>query len=73
KYIHSSDGHHELYDLAADPREARNLIDKRPDLATALARELVRRLEAGPGALPVEPLPPLTEEEIRRLKALGYL
>ena len=73
KYIHSTDGNHELYDLAADPYESRNLIEKRPELATALAQELVRRLESGPGDLPVEPLRPLTEEEIKRLKALGYL
>jgi arylsulfatase A-like enzyme len=33
KYIWSSDGRHELYDLTADPKEIRNIVAERPDIA----------------------------------------
>jgi arylsulfatase A-like enzyme len=33
KFIHSSDGRHELYDLEADPDERDNLLDRDPALA----------------------------------------
>jgi hypothetical protein len=32
KYIHSSDGAHELYDLERDPAELENLVEREPDL-----------------------------------------
>jgi hypothetical protein len=59
-----------LFDLAADPAAAVDLSTERPDLVRTLARELnlypeVARHPAG-GA-------ELTEEQIRELKALGYL
>jgi arylsulfatase A-like enzyme len=73
KLILSSDGANELYDLANDPEELRNLLAARPDTAAALAATLRRRLERGPDERPkVEPRK-MTEEEKRRLKALGYL
>ncbi|MBM4435636.1 MAG: sulfatase-like hydrolase/transferase [Actinobacteria bacterium] len=40
KYVATQDGTDELYDLAADPRETRNLID---DVAAATARSEARR------------------------------
>ena len=71
KLIHSSDGDHELYDLAADPAEAENLYEERRDLAETLERSLRERTanrvaDGGP------PLEPLTEEELRELGELGY-
>ena len=37
----------ELYDLAADPDEISNLIDKEPALAQKLGRTLAQRMQAG--------------------------
>jgi len=60
----------ELYDLAADPGAQRDLSGERPDLVRALVREL--------RAYPETPVAEststeLSDEQIRRLKALGYL
>jgi hypothetical protein len=70
KYVHSSDGQHELYDLEADPDERVNLIEARPDLAEPLAAELAR------WDFPEEGPPPrVLEAEPRRrdvLRELGY-
>jgi len=70
-----------LFDLAADPREARSLAARRPEdlerlraLAAAADRRdarLLRKLRAGSdGAAPDAHL---TEEEKERLRSLGYL
>ena len=75
KFIQSSDGKIEAYDLAEDPREEQNLL---PESAGAFG-ELVRRFQdmvrgrtaAGfrlDGTAPSE----LTEEERERLRSLGY-
>jgi arylsulfatase A-like enzyme len=73
KLILSSDGQDELYDLADDPQEQRNLIAEKPDSAAALTATLRRRLERAPNDLPAVELRELTAEEKRRMKALGYL
>lgn len=56
----------ELYDIEADPKEVRNLVDSR--------RDVVRRLAA---ALPAEKTAPVpqatTGEEAAKLRNLGYL
>lgn len=58
----------ELYDLASDPREERNVIDARRDLARDLAARVDRI--AGPD-LPART--PTIDPEVRaRLNALGY-
>jgi arylsulfatase A-like enzyme len=66
----------ELYDLAADPGESRDLAAERPAVVAALAAEL-ERLVGGvqpvaadaPRGSPV----PLAPEIVERLRALGYL
>jgi Flp pilus assembly protein TadD len=58
----------ELYDLAADPEEERNVIDGRAALASELRRALEKELE---GAAPL--LPSADEETMKRLESLGYL
>jgi arylsulfatase A-like enzyme len=74
KFILSSDGKNELYDLAADPDEQVNLVASRPEKAAELAVELQRLLARGQVAEPsATQQRPLTEEERRRMKALGYL
>ena len=55
----------ELYDLAADPEEKRNLAAQRPDA--------VRKLKAMLPAASATASPRATSEEARRLLALGYL
>lgn len=78
KLIRCSDGAHELYDLATDPGEARNLFAEQPDRAAALLTALAD-FEAG---LPVyQPSPrkgkkgkaKLSESARKELEALGYL
>jgi arylsulfatase A-like enzyme len=70
KYIDSSDGAHELYDLAADPREETNRVARPPagaDLARALQDWLARRAPA--------PRPGLVESDAAHqaeLAASGY-
>lgn len=43
KYIWASDGRHELFDLAEDPLEKRNLVASRSEVSNALAEELESR------------------------------
>lgn len=74
KLIRSSDGEHELYDLSADPEEQENLLRARAEQAEALSRELSRRLvRARPQGAGDAPIPPLSDEQRERMRALGYL
>jgi arylsulfatase A-like enzyme/Tfp pilus assembly protein PilF len=58
----------ELYDLSADPREERNLIDQRGDRRRALEARLASFGSAGPGPRAAE-----SAEALSRLRALGYV
>jgi arylsulfatase A-like enzyme len=60
----------ELYDLAADPLEQRDVAAANAALVEALGAEL-ERFRAG--AITPESVPPPSEEERRKLEALGYL
>ncbi len=62
----------ELYDLAADPGETRNLIAERPAVAEELRVELLRLIEADPGR-DDRSEPPLPDELERDLRSLGYV
>jgi arylsulfatase A-like enzyme len=77
KYIHSSDGQHELYDTALDPGESRDQAERHPAVvrrfapllaeiqATRSERARTHRAGAEPGAIP---------PELRaRMAALGYV
>jgi len=70
KFIASSNGKLELYDLAKDSDEHDNRISGNP-----LARELGLRLSAWVKSLPVQTSQPLTldPEALQRLKSLGYV
>ncbi len=73
KYIESSDGNNELYDIQADPKESINLISHKPKLAVRLMKKLNRfrrkwKLTQVPGAVK-----PLSQEDRQRLKSLGYV
>jgi arylsulfatase A-like enzyme len=74
KLVLYSDGARDLFDLAADPTERRDLESLHPEVADAMSARLLRYLET------VEPVRPVGDgsAEIdsalrRRLKALGYL
>jgi arylsulfatase A-like enzyme len=72
KYIHSSDGQHELYDLEQDPAEAHNLSTKFPTQKEDLANRLTAYLEHHPRPQELPTPPPLSEEQQEKLESLGY-
>ena len=71
KYIHSSDGIHELYHLARDPKEQRDLLEAEPTRAAAMRATLdgllteIRDADLGD-------TPEYSEEELNALEQLGY-
>lgn len=72
KYIESSDGQHELYDLEADPQESRTLLEERPERAADLRATMTRLLgELQPAPLPGT-LTPLSPEHLEAMRTLGY-
>jgi arylsulfatase A-like enzyme len=75
KLIWRSDGRRELYDLAADPLETRDLIRDQPELAAQLGTQLDRYFETLERCQP--PSQPhkrqLSAEQIELLQGLGYL
>ena len=73
KFIHASDGQHELYDLASDPDEGRNLITLRPDDASQLEAKLNRWLATVRTHSTPETICEVDPEVVARLKGLGYI
>jgi arylsulfatase A-like enzyme len=71
KYVDSSDGERELYDLSVDASERTNLIDVRPELAKTMAEMLelglLSRTE-GKGAGAVR----MTPDDLENMRAMGY-
>ncbi len=73
KLIQSSDGAHELYDLAADPDERHNLVESRRADADRLLRRLDEFQAQRGRATESLDARPLSDEEHRRLRSLGYV
>ena len=81
KWIESSDGRHEAYDLVADPGELRNLAAGGavpPSFAPLAALVRARARGTGPAEIrgvaePGGEVPALDEETERRLRSLGYI
>jgi hypothetical protein len=73
KWIASSDGRDELYDLSRDPGESRDLSTARPEAAERLRALLDERLSSGPDHEDAPLAPPVGDEERRELEALGYV
>lgn len=73
KYIWASDDKHELYDLQADPDEARNIIAEHPDIAQDLDRRLTEWCTSFEATTPLDEAPDFDEGVRERLRALGYL
>jgi arylsulfatase A-like enzyme len=73
KYIWSSDGRHELYNIRADARELNNLVDQ-AELAEPLAAALAEVVAAlrQPGEIET-PQRTYSETELQVLKSLGYV
>ncbi len=65
----------ELYNLASDPDELRNVAGTRPDVAARLSTELDRLMQASVsgGPEPASARRTLSEDEAERLRSLGYL
>jgi arylsulfatase A-like enzyme len=73
KFIHSSDGRHELYDLEEDPKEQDNLAARKPEVAERLLAEIEAYKASASVAAPTKANSALSPEEIETLKSLGYL
>ncbi len=65
---------YELYNVLADPMETENLADQHPDIVERMRNALHETIErTGPIAPPPGQAPRYTEEELRSLRALGYI
>jgi arylsulfatase A-like enzyme len=73
KYIFSSDGENELYNLELDRAEAVNLIGSDEATANRLATRLQNFFDTRGRSEEMVDQEPLSEEESRRLKSLGYI
>jgi arylsulfatase A-like enzyme len=78
KYIWSSDGRHELFDIKHDPQETQDLMQSKPDVATELDRRLSEWWKKQPAFVPASrdktrAPEPLTLEAIEQLRSLGYV
>jgi arylsulfatase A-like enzyme len=73
KYIHSSDGKSELYHIDYDGKEAVNLMDKNPERVQEMLANLRAYMESRPTFEEQIEQPPMTPDEIKRLKSLGYV
>ena len=72
KYVVQRDAPPQLFDLATDPGERRDLVDRRPKIAQAL-RALAREVgvsAASSSATRSEPVPEAIREQLR---AIGYV
>jgi choline-sulfatase len=70
KYIEARDEEtYELYDLASDPGEQKNLFESE----RARAEELARVLHAWADGPAATPAPPVSPEDAERLRELGYV
>jgi arylsulfatase A-like enzyme len=71
KFITTSNGHRELFDLSGDPTESRNLYIRQAERAA----QLNDRLSAWMKSMPQQSREThtLSPEDLRRLKSLGYV
>jgi len=74
KFILSTDGSHELYNLEKDPGEINNLIDKESEIYESLKNELLLwKKSIKEKIIDKKYLPKMDSETIRKLRALGYI
>jgi arylsulfatase len=73
KYIRSSDGDNELFDLSVDPAESNNLHDSEVEAVRSLYRTLTDFRQGRRQADTQVEQAPMTPAEIEQLRALGYI
>ncbi len=73
KYIHSSDGEHELYNLLEDPQELNNIIDAHSDMVVRLKQQLSYKQSTNIKTPLTIELPQFSDKITDKLKALGYI
>ena len=73
KYLWSSHGNHELYDLTADPTEGRNVIAEHPEIASQLAVAIEKYLDALPAPGELGDVETMDHETLELLKGFGYI
>ena len=73
KLMWNSQGRSELFNLAQDPHEKRNLIHTQRERADALARNLQTYLAALPRSQSNEPVRAVDDATRDALKNLGYI
>ena len=71
-YLESGKGGRELFDLRTDPEQKRNLAASQPEREAAMATK-VDAWEAGTGAFGKTVAAELSQEDLQRLRSLGYL
>lgn len=72
KYIHSSDGESELYNLLNDPEELIDLYTAEPERATSMLRMITDYKAQRTEGVSTE-TPEFSGEELEDLKSLGYI
>lgn len=73
KFIWSSDGRHELYDVAVDPAESHNLASREPGVAGRFGGRVEHWARGVPPYVPTGKfMPDLPREVAEQLRALGY-
>ena len=73
KFIWSSDGRYELYNLREDSKESHNIISKFPQVARKLKRDLEKHLASLKPIGLEEPVPQMDKMMRERLRSLGYI
>jgi arylsulfatase A-like enzyme len=73
KFIWSSDGHAELYDLKKDPREEQNLVNIERDTAERLGRVIDDKLGTFEAPDSADTGIDLDDDTLKKLEQLGYL
>jgi len=71
KYIYNEGRQDELYDLEDDPKETKNIIDVKPEIATELRARIMAHIEFEEKSASSEE--ELIKAKIRKLKASGKL
>jgi len=62
-----------LFDLIQDPRESRNLNAELPEVSHRLRSDLITLNDELARRSETTPMPRISPDQVRKLKALGYL
>jgi len=74
KYLRYDNGYEELFDLATDPREERNLVSSKPELVNQFRKRLLEWQKSMAGIkVKTRSLEELDKQTLERLRALGYI